>query len=181
MATLNLEEFAKAKQDQETVDPKGKLIRKLPEGMTIRNIETHIDDRGMVCEIYDLRWGWHKDPLVFSYFYTVRPGCAKGWGIHMKHEDRYFVMFGEMELVLYDPRENSTTKGMVFKIYVTEFQRCLLNIPAGVWHANRNVGAKDLVVVNFPTIPYDHKSPDKYRLPLNTDKIPYKFDNPQGW
>ena len=36
-------------------------------------------------------------------------------------------------------------------------------------------------MVNFPTMPYDHSSPDKYRLPLNTDKIPYKFENARGW
>lgn len=101
--------------------------------------------------------------------------------MHKKHEDRYFVMFGEMEMVLYDARENSKTKGLVTKFYVSEYQRCMLNIPAGVWHANRNVGSKDLVIVNFPTIQYEHQSPDKYRLPLDTDQIPYKFHNPQGW
>jgi dTDP-4-dehydrorhamnose 3,5-epimerase len=56
-----------------------------------------------------------------------------------------------------------------------------MNIPAGVWHADRNIGDKDAVVVNFPTIQYDHADPDKYRLPLDTDQIPHKFDNPRGW
>jgi len=50
-----------------------------------------------------------------------------------------------------------------------------VNIPAGVWHADQNVGTTDLVVVNFPTIQYNHQAPDKYRLPLDTDKIPYSF------
>jgi dTDP-4-dehydrorhamnose 3,5-epimerase len=36
-------------------------------------------------------------------------------------------------------------------------------------------------VVNFPTRPYDHASPDKYRLPLDTDEIPYEFEDPRGW
>jgi len=181
MPNQNLPEVTGSKQDQQTVDSKGQLILQLPEGMSIRNISTHVDERGMVCEMYDPRWGWHDEAMVFSYFYTIRPGVIKGWGMHKKHEDRYFVMFGEMELVLYDARENSKTKGLVTKIYVTEFQRCVLNIPSGVWHANRNVGLKDLVIVNFPTIQYEHQSPDKYRLPLDTDQIPYKFHNPQGW
>jgi dTDP-4-dehydrorhamnose 3,5-epimerase len=56
-----------------------------------------------------------------------------------------------------------------------------MNIPAGIWHANRNLGSKDVVVVNFPTIPYDHAAPDKYRLSLDTDQIPYKFENTAGW
>jgi len=55
----------------------------------------------------------------------------------------------------------------------------LLVIPRGVWHAERNIGSSDVVVVNFPTIPYDHASPDKYRLPLDTKELP--VDLGPGW
>jgi dTDP-4-dehydrorhamnose 3,5-epimerase len=148
--------------------------------MSFRNVPTHVDDRGVVFEMFDTRWNWHPDPVVFSYCYTVRPGIIKGWGVHRKHEDRYFLLFGELELVLYDERPDSSTLGLVSKIYLNHYQRRIINIPAGVWHANRNVGLTDAVVVNFPTIPYDHADPDKFRLPLDTDRIPYTFDNPKG-
>ena len=131
--------------------------------------------------MFDPRWQWHTDPLVFVYTFTIRPGMIKGWGVHKEHEDRYFIQFGELEVVLYDDRPDSPTKGLVSKIYLSESQRRLMNIPAGVWHAERNIGSKDAVVVNFPTIQYDHANPDKYRLPLDTDQIPYKFDRLQGW
>ncbi|NJL93698.1 MAG: dTDP-4-dehydrorhamnose 3,5-epimerase [Anaerolineae bacterium] len=169
------------RQDQATVTPDGQPLAKVPHGVTFRPLTTHVDDRGNVCEMYDPRWGWHPEPLVFTYFYTIRPGVIKGWAMHKRHEDRYFIMFGEMEVVLYDAREDSPTFGLVSKIYLSEFNRRLMNIPRGVWHADRNVGSKDVVVVNFPTIPYDHHDPDKYRLPPDTDQIPYKFDNPVGW
>jgi dTDP-4-dehydrorhamnose 3,5-epimerase len=55
-----------------------------------------------------------------------------------------------------------------------------MNIPAGIWHAVRNLGNKDVVAVNFPTMPYDYADPDKYGLPLNNERIPHKFDNPRG-
>ena len=168
-------------KDKQTVTPEGKPLQKLPEGVKIREIPTQVDERGFVVEMYDLRWKWHPAPLVFSYAFSIRPGMIKGWGVHKKHEDRYFILFGEMETVLYDERESSPTKGLVSKIYLTEYNRRLISIPAGVWHADRNVGNKDVVVVNFPTIPYDHEDPDKHRLPLDTDKIPYKFDTPKGW
>lgn len=168
-------------QDKQTVTPDGKLIQPVPFGVTFRDANTHVDDRGEVCELYDPRWGWHQDPLVFVYSFTIRPGMIKGWGIHKKHEDRYFILFGDIEIVLYDVREDSPTKGLVSKIFLSERRRQLMNIPAGVWHAERNIGIKDSLVINFPTIPYDHTNPDKYRLPLDTDQIPYKFDNPRGW
>ena len=131
--------------------------------------------------MFDLRWNWHPDPIVFVYSFTIRPGRIKGWGMHKEHEDRYFVLCGEMEVVLYDPRPDSPTKGQVSKVILSEYDRRIMNVPIGVWHANRNLSQKDLVVVNFPTIPYDHAKPDKYRLPLDTDQIPFKFDDAGGW
>lgn len=131
--------------------------------------------------MFDLRWNWHPDPIVFVYSFTIRPGRVKGWGMHKKHEDRYFVLCGEMEVVLYDPRPDSPTKGQVSKVILSEFNRRIMNVPIGVWHANRNLSQKDLVVVNFPTIPYEHANPDKYRLPLDTDQIPFKFGDAGGW
>lgn len=165
----------------QTVTSDGKNIAKLIEGVTFKEVPTHIDDRGHVVEAFDCRWDWHTDPLVFSYVFTIRPGYAKGWGLHKKHEDRYFLLYGELEVVLYDEREHSTTYGLVNKIVLSEYNRRLINIPAGVWHADHNIGQKDVVIINFPTICYDHTNPDKYRLPLNTDRIPYKFENVKGW
>jgi hypothetical protein len=40
----------------------------------------------------------------------------------------------------------------------------------------QNVGASDSRMVNFPTAPYDYENPDKTRLPLDTERIPYRFD-----
>jgi len=56
-----------------------------------------------------------------------------------------------------------------------------MNVPPGIWHANHNIGTKDVIVVNCPTTPYDHENPDKYRLPLDTDLIPYRFEQRRGW
>jgi dTDP-4-dehydrorhamnose 3,5-epimerase len=168
--------------DRQTVTPEGERVDPLPAGVTLRDAVTHVDERGSVCEMFDPRWGWHPDPLVFVYTFTIRPGWAKGWGVHRKHEDRYFLLAGEMEVVFYDERNDSPTKGLVAKVVLSEHRRGLMNIPAGVWHTDRNLGDKDCVVVNFPTIVYDHAAPDKQRLPLDTDAIPYEFPpDVKGW
>ena len=117
---------------------------------------------------------------MFAYCFTIRPGVVKGWNLHREHEDRYALLHGEMELVLYDPRPESSTCGEVSRIVLSEHHRCLVNVPKNVWHADHNIGATDVVVVNFPTIPYDHARPDKYRLPLNTNLIPHSFGNVIG-
>ena len=173
--------LAAAQQDQRTVDEDRRSIAPLVDGMTLRDSIRHNDDRGSVTEVFDPRWGWHTDPLVFSYLFTIRPGMIKGWGLHKLHEDRYFVVSGELELVLYDPRPESSTYGKISKVYLSGSRPQLVNVPKFVWHADRNIGSTELVVINFPTIQYDHSSPDKYRLPINSDLIPHKFENASGW
>jgi len=69
---------------------------------------------------------------------------------------------------------------LLSKVYLPEYNRRVMIIPLDVWHAFRNVGTKDVLVVSLPTIQYNHMSPDNYRLPLDTDLISYKFDNPDG-
>ena len=168
-------------KDKQTVMADGTPLAHLPDGMSIRDAVLHTDDRGSLCEMYDPRWGFSDEPLVFAYFCTIRPGVVKGWAMHERHEDRYFLMSGVIELVLYDAREDSPTHGLVSKVYLSDQRRQLVNIPSGVWHADHNVGTTDAVIVNFPTIQYDHDAPDKFRLPLDTDEIPYTFENARGW
>lgn len=78
---------------------------------------------------------------------------------------------GELELAFHDGREDSETAGQDFRLVLSELHRSLLVIPRGVWHAERNLGRTDVRFLNFPTIPYDHFNPDKYRLPLDTDEL----------
>ncbi|CAN7611971.1 hypothetical protein LJR235_004527 [Pararhizobium sp. LjRoot235] len=89
--------LAASAQDQRTVDDRRRSTAPLLDGMSFYDTNRHDDDRGSVTEIFDPRWGWHSDPLVFSYAFTIRPGIVKGWGLHKLHEDRYFVLSGGLE------------------------------------------------------------------------------------
>ena len=108
--------LAAATRDKQTVTPEGKSLAPLIEGVTIREVRTHSDARGSVVEIFDKRWGWHTTPVNSLHCFTLRPGFVKGWGLHEHHEDRYMILQGQMELVLFDPRPNSSTYGRVGKI-----------------------------------------------------------------
>lgn len=168
-------------QDKQTVTSDGESIQQMPFGVTFHDVITQVDERGEFCESFDPRWGWHKDPILSIVSFTIRPGITKGWGLHKVREDRICILFGDVEYVMYDVRPDSPTKGLVAKIVLSERRRRLINIPPNIWHAARNLGNKDVVMLEFPTQLYDHADPDKYRLPLDTDQIPYKFENPRGW
>jgi dTDP-4-dehydrorhamnose 3,5-epimerase len=50
-----------------------------------------------------------------------------------------------------------------------------------VYHGLQNVGLVDAVFINMPTRPYDHADPDKFRLPLTNDLIPFDFSLSKGY
>src|SRR4051794_2591683 len=87
--------LAAAVHDSPTVTSDGQPLRRLTEGVIIRDLPTHIDERGSVFEVFDARWSSHPDPLVFAYCFTIRPGIVKGWNLHKEHEDRYVLLQGE--------------------------------------------------------------------------------------
>jgi len=172
--------LATATRDRQTVSRDGAPVRRLTDGVSIRDVATHTDLRGSVTELFDARWNYHPDPVVFAYCFTIRPGIVKGWNLHREHEDRYVLLQGDMNVVLFDPRPGSPTLGEVCTINLSAARRVIVNIPTNVWHADHNIGTTDVLVVNFPTQPYDHVNPDKYRLPLDTDLIPHSFGGAKG-
>jgi dTDP-4-dehydrorhamnose 3,5-epimerase len=159
----------------QSVTPDGQRIEPLIGGVKVRHAVTQTDARGTVCEVYDPRWNFTGDPLIYVYQITIRPGVTKGWQVHKKYEDRLFFSSGTAKVVLYDDREGSDTRGMINELFFDDHSRGLLRIPAGVWHAVGNVGLGDVLMVNCPSRPYDHGKPDKWDLPLDTDQIPYAF------
>jgi dTDP-4-dehydrorhamnose 3,5-epimerase len=181
MSIENDETLKRAVADIQTVSADGKSVNRLTHGVSFRDAVTHADARGSVVELFDPRWNWHPDPLVFAYSFTIRPGIVKGWNLHKLHEDRYFLLQGEMELVLYDIRPQSPTYKQVCRIVLSEHNRRLVNVPKFVWHADHNIGTRDVVAVNFPTTAYDHAAPDKYRLPSDTKLIPHSCGDAKGW
>jgi dTDP-4-dehydrorhamnose 3,5-epimerase len=172
--------LAAARKDGVTVKD-GALVAPLLDGVSFLESETIIDERGSLTEIFDPRRNWHPDPIVYSYMVTIRPGIVKGWALHKLHDDRYFVVDGEMEVVLFDPRPESSTCGQLCRVQLSGARPRLMCIPRNVWHADYNFGGRDVRLLNYPTMPYDHANPDKFRLPLDTDLIPFSFGNAKGW
>lgn len=169
------------KKDPQWVTPEGKPVAPLIHGVVLRAATTQTDDRGTLCEIFCPAWGLHPDPIVYVYQFTVRPGKIKGWHIHHEHDDRIFLSQGTVRTVLYDTRTTSPTYQMVNEIYLSEHHRSLLIIPAYVYHAFQNVDTRDALLVSLPNRAYNHADPDVYRLPIENDVIPFKFDSRAGW
>jgi dTDP-4-dehydrorhamnose 3,5-epimerase len=168
-------------KDLPTVTPEGEPLARRIEGLIVRPLRGIEDKRGEIVEVYRPSWGIHAEPLVYVYQVSVRPGAIKGWVVHTQQDDRIHLVSGSLRWAFYDDREASPTHGLLNVITISERNRALLAIPRGVFHAVENIGPCEAIFINMPTRAYEHGDPDKYRLPLKNDLIPFDFDDGRGW
>jgi len=139
-------------------------------GVVVKLLRPIEDERGDVCEMFNPAWGVSEAPLVYVYQIRIRPGKIKGWVVHYEQEDRLFVS-----------RADSPTRGLLNVFVQSDRNAALVVIPRGVYHALHNVGDAEATLINMPTALYNHANPDKYRLPLKNDLIPFSFAETAGW
>ncbi|MFT5867457.1 MAG: dTDP-4-dehydrorhamnose 3,5-epimerase [Gammaproteobacteria bacterium] len=180
-SNLLTDTLAGAERDAQTVRTDSTPMTGLPHGAKSRDTILHADDRGSLFEIFDTAWDFDDDPFPRVYASTMRPGVVKGWALHKEHGDRYFIVTGDIQVVMYDVRPDSPTCGQVFVKTLSDKNRTLMTIPPFVWHADHNVGDVEAMLLNMPTRGYQYEKPDKYRLPIDTPLIPYNFGNVRGW
>lgn len=169
-----------ANKDVSTVTAGGERKETLIQGVIVRPTVTQIDERGEIAEMYSRAWGIEAEaPLEHVYMSMIRPGKVKGWVYHKEQSDRMFSLSGFVKYVLWDSRPDSPTFGMINEIHLTERNRALLVIPPYVVHSVQNIGLVDAIFINMPTHPYNHASPDKYRVAK--ESVPYSFDREVGW
>ena len=171
----------RAVKDTQTVDPDGAPVFRVIDGVRQRIAVTHADERGTLCELFNPAWGFDDDPIVYVYQASVLPGYVKGWIVHYEQDDRLFFAIGRVRLVLFDGRTASPTFQTLNQFEAGELNRCLIRIPKGVYHAVENIGLSEAYYYNMPTRPYCHEDPDKLRLPLENEIIPYSFRHAKGW
>jgi dTDP-4-dehydrorhamnose 3,5-epimerase len=169
-----------ARRDAPTVDAASRELPTAIVGVEVRRLTTHADPRGVLTPVLDTRDAFWDEPIVYAYRVSVLPGRIKGWGMHEHQTDRYFVVSGDVRVVLFDGRETSDSAGALVVVDFTDRTPGLVKIPPGVWHADQNWGATEAQIVNFPTRPYDPEHPDKLRLDPHSGAIPFDWSLPDG-
>lgn len=169
-----------AQRDQPSVTANGSPIRNLIDGLIVRELSCHPDHRGEVSELYRLDWNCHPMPVTSAVLVTLHPGVIKGWHLHEESDDRNIVVSGFTRWGFFDDRPDSPTRGRLNVVTVTERRRAVIVIPRLVWHAVENVGSGEAILVNLPTGLYEHGRPDKIRLPIKNDLIPFDFSSRHG-
>jgi len=110
---------------------------KLPlaiEGLTLRRLVTHADERGALTEM--MRTSWLADaPFPVQWNYVRSKGnVLRGVHVHVRHWDYLVIPEGEATIGLVDLRKDSPTFRLAQTILMSDVQMSLLVIPPGIAH-----------------------------------------------
>jgi len=143
-------------------------------GVQIKKVIKYCDDRGFFAELLKSDDPFFKNIKQTSYSES-EPGVIKAFHYHKKQDDVWFIAKGMAQVVLYDLRENSETKGQTQVIYAGEDNPILIYIPIGVAHGYRVLGNKRVCLVYHTTEAYNPDDLDEYRIPYDSKEINFDW------
>ncbi len=164
-------------QDEQSITSEWTLLNQTPiDGVVVREVRNVPTGYGYLTEIFRRDWGLDEFGVDQVFQAVIEPDFISAWHAHSITTDRLFVSHGRMIIVLYDSRDDSPTKGVVNTFRFGTVRPAMLVVPPKVWHGVKNVGTAAGILVNVVDHAYRYEGPDHFRLPADTDRIPYRFD-----
>lgn len=153
--------------------------KRLIDGVQIKPLRAIPDERGWLMEIL------RRDETALLprfgqvYVSATYPGVVKGWHYHKTQVDNFTCIAGMVKLVLIDTRESSPTRDLVNEFFIGMQNPLLVQVPNLVYHGWKCISPEPSLVVNIPSEPYDHQSPDEFRLEPH-GSLPYDWTRKDG-
>ena len=143
-------------------------------GVSVRDINKKIDERGFFAEI--LRNDWKDflgdDSVAQANLSLSYPGMIRAWHRHNRGQVDYLVVIGgALKICAYDDKEGSPTRGQLDEVIASEQKLQIVRVPGHYWHGTKTLGAKPSVTLYFVTELYNTKHPDEDRRSWNDPSI----------
>jgi len=164
-------------QDEQSITKDWQLVgQNLIEGVVVREVVNVQRSFGYLTEVYRKDWNLDSFDVDQVFQSILEPGGLSAWHAHAITTDRLFINFGRMRIVLYDARSDSSTYGQLNTFIYGSHRPAMVVVPPRVWHgvqALDKTGPSSLI--NIVDHAYLYDQPDHFRLPEDTDQIPYSF------
>jgi len=143
------------------------------DGVVLKNLTTHIDERGFFREIIRVTDDFFKEGFGQWSHSLMYPGVIKAWHIHKKQTDWWYVGTGVLKVVLYDKRPESATYRQSLEVMLGDgYEPSILKIPPGVAHGCKCLaGPANLFYITSHT--YDPE--EEGRIPHDDLEIGYDW------
>ena len=165
-------------QDEQSITRDWQLINQIIiDGVVVKEINNVPTDFGYLTEIFRQDWGLDELGVDQVFQSCLESGAISAWHAHAITTDRLFVSSGRMKIVLYDGRSESPTFGTINQFRFGTERPAIVVVPPQVWHGIQNVSSGQSFIVNVVNHAYNYEKPDHYRLPADTDQIPFQFNS----
>lgn len=115
--------------------------QKLIQGLEIKKLVRHRDDRGYFEEIIRVSDEFFKEGFGQLSRSLMFPGVIKAWHVHKTQIDWWYCARGTLKAAVYDNRQDSPTYKMLNEFVLGENgEDIVLKIPAGVAHGCKVMG-----------------------------------------
>jgi dTDP-4-dehydrorhamnose 3,5-epimerase len=143
------------------------------EGVEIKQLTTHPDERGFFREVVRVTDSMFSEGFGQFSHSVMHCGVIKAWHIHPTQIDWWYVPVGALKVALHDLRDQSPTCGATVELMLGEMYGAqVLKIPAGVAHGcTALVGPTHLFYITSGT--YDPK--EEGRIPHDDSDIGYNW------
>jgi dTDP-4-dehydrorhamnose 3,5-epimerase len=166
-----------AQKDQQSITSDWNSLQEMIEGVRVREMKNLFKSGGdILCEVFRRDWMLDDGDVDQVFQSVMNPGNISAWHVHQLTTDRLFASHGVLQIVLFDGREDSPSYGRINEFRFGAARPALLIIPPGVFHGVRNISPEPALLLNLVNRAYRYEDPDHWRLPPDTDKIPYRFE-----
>lgn len=145
------------------------------QGVITKQIVEHHDERGYFSELVKMGEPTYRGVAQTSFSQT-HPGVIKAFHWHKETTEMWCPLFGNAQIVLYDLRLRSETKGKTQVIHAGGRKRMVIVIPPGVAHGYRVLGGESFGMLYHASIPYNPKDPDEFRIPFDSKRINFDWE-----
>jgi len=105
----------------------------LPHGATFTRLQSFVDERGTIAELYRANWPTGIAPVQWSMTATDA-NVLRGVHLHPRHDDYFCLLQGRLCVGLSDLRPGSPTQGLSACVELSGELSSALFIPHGVAH-----------------------------------------------
>ena len=125
-------------------------------GVEVRPLRPYRDERGGLVKVL-MRQHVPEHARLFGEIYIswAEPGAVKANHYHRQTTEWFYLLRGEADLVLEDPRD-----GRRMVVHLHEAKPQVVTVPPGIAHALVNRGDAPAHLLAYADRPYDPKDPD---------------------
>ena len=146
---------------------------KLIEGVMIKNLVRHKDERGFFEELIRNTDDFFQEGFGQLSHSFMHGGVIKAWHIHKTQTDWWYVGRGDLKVALFDLRKKSKTYKYLNKFILGDHgENIILKIPPGVAHGCKVIkGASELFYVTSSI----YNPEEEGRIPHDDKNIGYNW------